>query len=49
MLVLTERCRVIIAIAVMMNLNPNELYDYEGKMLCSECLLGKYETIVDKE
>lgn len=28
---------------------PNELYDYEGEMLCSECLLGKYETIADKE
>lgn len=28
---------------------PSELYDYEGEMLCSECLLGKYETIADKE
>ena len=28
---------------------PSELYDYEGEMLCSKCLLDKVTTIADKE
>lgn len=30
-------------------LNSDELYDYEGEMLCSKCLLDKFTTIADKE
>ena len=30
-------------------LAPGELYDYEGEMLCSKCLLDKFTTIADKE
>jgi hypothetical protein len=25
------------------------LYDYEGEMLCSKCLLDRFTTIADKE
>ena len=28
---------------------PSELYDYEGEMLCSKCLLDRFTTIADKE
>ena len=28
---------------------PSELYNYEGEMLCSKCLLDKFTTIADKE
>ena len=30
-------------------LNSDELYDYEGEMLCSKCLLDRFTTIADKE
>lgn len=29
--------------------DPDELYDYEGEMLCSKCLLDRFTTIADKE
>lgn len=29
--------------------DTDELYDYEGEMLCSKCLLDKFTTIADKE
>lgn len=29
--------------------DPDELYDYEGEMLCADCLLDRFETIKAKE
>ena len=28
---------------------PDELYDYNGEMLCAECLLDRFETIKAEE
>ena len=28
---------------------PNELYMYDGEMLCSECLLNKFEKVSESE
>lgn len=29
--------------------SPDELYDYDGDMLCEGCLLKKFQTIEEKE
>ena len=28
---------------------PSDLYDYDGDMLCEDCLLKKFQTIEEKE
>ena len=28
---------------------PDELYDYDGEMLCKDCLVGKFTTIEEME
>lgn len=29
--------------------DPEDLYDFDGDMLCAECLLGNFQTIKEKE
>lgn len=31
------------------DLDPSELYDYEGKMVCKDCLLGQLKSVEETE